>query len=173
MKMSGLCKSEDRIYLPIRDMSSTKFQLMQNRIDNADIILIIGSLVITWGIGAGAHGKLTDLQENLVRRFARHRIPDAYMQKAGSNQAVADEKIILKDDIILEFMMNALRLRDGFSTFLFSTRTSLPISYIQPLLAIALARELVLCDKDHIKPTEKGLSYLNELLEIFMPVDKQ
>ncbi len=125
------------------------------------------------GIGAGAHGKLTDLKENLIRRFARHRIPDAYMQKAGSNQAVADEKIVLKDDIILEFMMNALRLRDGFSTSLFSTRTSLPISYIQPLLDIAQARELVMCEKDHIKPTEKGLSYLNELLEIFMPVDEQ
>jgi putative oxygen-independent coproporphyrinogen III oxidase len=125
------------------------------------------------GIGAGAHGKLSDKDLNQIRRFARHRLPDRYMQKAGSSEAIVEERELQQDDIILEFMMNAFRLREGFSHSLFSTHTGLSIEEIRPLLDRVGAHDFILQDKEHIKATKKGRDYLNELLQIFMPADKQ
>src|SRR5690606_2076686 len=62
------------------------------------------------GIGAGAHGKLTDVAAGTVTRKARHRIPDRFMELAGSDAVIGDRKILDRDDLKLEFMMNALRL---------------------------------------------------------------
>ncbi len=125
------------------------------------------------GIGAGAHGKITDTEKNQIRRFERHRIPDAYMLKAGDKQVIVAEKVVPPEDIVLEFMMNALRLRQGFSTYLFASRTGLSMSNIQARLDIAVTNGLVLYENECIKPTAAGYSYLNDLLEVFMPADEQ
>ena len=121
------------------------------------------------GIGAGAHGKLTNIETNQISRFARHRIPESYMQNAGSSDVIVEKKILADDDIILEFMMNAFRLNDGFSSSLFAQRTGIAVEELQHLLVTAIERGLVNIDGEKIKPTELGKNYLNDLLEIFMP----
>ena len=121
------------------------------------------------GIGAGAHGKLTNIEANQISRFARHRIPESYMQKAGSGDVIVEEKLLADDDIVLEFMMNVFRLNDGFSSSLFAQRTGLAAEELQSLLKMAIERGFVEMEDDEIKPSELGRNYLNELLEIFMP----
>jgi putative oxygen-independent coproporphyrinogen III oxidase len=120
------------------------------------------------GIGAGAHGKLSNIENNEITRFARHRIPAAYMQKAGSAKVVVDEKLLKKEDIVLEFMMNIFRLESGFSSTLFSERSGISYAEIQPLLDKAVARDFIILDQHGVKPTDLGKNYLNDLLEIFM-----
>jgi oxygen-independent coproporphyrinogen-3 oxidase len=119
------------------------------------------------GLGAGAHGKITDGKQ--IRRFARHRLPSAYMEKAGSIDVIVDDKTPGDEDIILEFMMNVLRLNAGFSASLFSAHTGLRIQDLKPKLDIAIKRGFIMQESDCIKPTEVGLNYLNDLLEIFVP----
>jgi putative oxygen-independent coproporphyrinogen III oxidase len=121
------------------------------------------------GIGAGAHGKLTNIETNQIIRFARHRIPESYMQKAGSGDVIVEEKLLADDDIVLEFMMNIFRLNDGFSSSLFAQRTGLAAEELQSLLKMAIERGFVEMEDDEIKPSELGRNYLNELLEIFIP----
>ncbi|MBT7951926.1 MAG: oxygen-independent coproporphyrinogen III oxidase-like protein [Gammaproteobacteria bacterium] len=121
------------------------------------------------GIGAGAHGKLTNIETNKISRFVRHRIPESYMQKAGSGDVIVEEKLLADDDIVLEFMMNIFRLKDGFSSSLFAQRTGLAVEELQSLLKIAIERGFVEMENDEIKPSELGRNYLNELLEIFLP----
>ncbi len=115
------------------------------------------------GIGAGAHGKLTDLsQQRLVRRW-KTRQPKAYMQ----TPIRASEEIIAEDALLLEFMMNALRLNDGVEATLFSQRTGLPSSSLQSVLAEARARGLMVADLDRLAPTAQGGRFLNDLLALF------
>ncbi len=121
------------------------------------------------GIGAGAHGKISNLDKNEIVRFKRHRIPDTYMQKAGSTAAIADEKCLQEEDIILEFMMNVFRLSDGFHSSLFPERTGLSLDKTQSLLNIASAQGFIRQESNEIRPTGKGKNYLNELLQIFVP----
>jgi len=124
------------------------------------------------GIGAGAHGKLTDAGSNQIRRFARHRLPEAYMQKAGGKDVIVEEKVLSQGDIVLEFMLNALRLCKGFSPSLFAMNTGISMEYIQPLLDTAAVRGFILYESNIIKATETGKNYLNDLLQIFMPTGK-
>lgn len=121
------------------------------------------------GIGAGAHGKMTDHRENRIQRFARHRIPAAYMEKAGSAAVIAEQVVERDDEVILQFMMNALRLCEGFPPGLFSARTGLDFGRIEAGLESAVARGLLEVNEDAIRPTRRGFDYLNDLLAIFMP----
>ncbi|PLY15704.1 MAG: YggW family oxidoreductase [Sedimenticola sp.] len=117
------------------------------------------------GIGAGAHGKLSDAQG--VRRRWRIRHPQAYLDAAGDPAAVAGERILARNDLILEFMMNALRLNQGFTTDIFHARTGISFREIEPLLDRALERKLLCMDGDKIMTTPDGQLYLNDLLEDF------
>lgn len=119
-------------------------------------------------IGAGAHAKLTDISINSIQRTARHRLPARYMALAGTAGVVVDNKLLQIDDVILEFMMNNLRLRDGFSLADFSQRTGLPATVLQ--IPLERARELnwLVREDDHIRPTQQGQNYLNDLLHLFM-----
>ncbi|MFT7460151.1 MAG: putative oxygen-independent coproporphyrinogen III oxidase [Planctomycetota bacterium] len=121
------------------------------------------------GIGAGAHGKITDIKEHRINRFIRHRIPETYMQKAGDGDAIVEQKTVGKEDVILEFMMNVLRLNEGFSESLFSVQTGLEMQDIQAQLNIAIDRGFIIQKGKTIKPTKTGLNYLNDVLAIFMP----
>jgi putative oxygen-independent coproporphyrinogen III oxidase len=120
------------------------------------------------GIGAGAHGKLTDVAAGSVARKAKHRIPERYIELAGNDTVVGDRKALNKDDLKLEFMMNVLRLNDGVHPSLFMQRTGLPVSEIQSQLEDAEAKELIEWSLQVLKPTAKGRRYLNDLLQLFM-----
>ncbi len=121
------------------------------------------------GIGAGAHGKITDASRNVVERSARVKLPESYMQKTGSEKAYASHASIDEGDMIFEFMLNALRLTDGFDTNLFSQRTGIPLEHINNILEDAKQQDLLDWQSDWIKPTEKGSRYLNNLMQLFLP----
>jgi len=82
--------------------------------------------------------------------------------------AVQAESRLARDDLCFEFMMNALRLNDGFSAELFTERTSLPLLLIRAELERAEQRGLLVHDLQRIAPTALGRRFLNDLLEIFL-----
>lgn len=120
------------------------------------------------GIGAGAHGKLTHVAEGKVERYTRHRIPQSYVDKITQSSAVTETRSLTRDELPLEFMMNVLRLNEGFHPSLFSEHTGLLLNAIQKSLEIAEEKALIEWDLNKIKPTETGHRYLNDLIEIFM-----
>ncbi|MEO8039348.1 MAG: radical SAM family heme chaperone HemW, partial [Betaproteobacteria bacterium] len=118
------------------------------------------------GIGAGAHGKIS-LRDRIFRQM-RQRHPREYMDRALAGNAVQSEQDVGAGELPFEFMMNALRLTEGFEVAMFTERTGLPITVVADELAAAEARGLI--DRDHVRvqPTERGRRFLNELLQMFL-----
>jgi oxygen-independent coproporphyrinogen-3 oxidase len=118
------------------------------------------------GIGAGAHSKLS-FPDRVVRQ-ARYKQPEEYMRRINENAPVQDVRVLGRDDLTFEFMMNALRLNEGFDDTLFQERTSLPLLVIRRELEEAERRGLLMRDGQRIAPTEAGRRFLNDLLQIFL-----
>ena len=118
------------------------------------------------GIGAGAHGKLS-FADRIVRQM-RYKQPREYMEKAEAGGAVQQEQGVAVDDLPFEFMMNVLRLTDGFEQSLFAERTGLSLHSVRKELQEAESRGLI--ERDHLRlhPTLKGQRFLNDLLQIFL-----
>jgi putative oxygen-independent coproporphyrinogen III oxidase len=119
------------------------------------------------GVGAGAHSKLSFAHR--VIRQVRYREPKLYMEQALAGQAVTQSDEVARKDLPFEFMLNALRLREGFELVQFSERTGLPLSAIQKALAEAETKGLVTRDFQRVTPTERGFDFLSDLQEIFLP----
>ncbi|MCE9661054.1 MAG: radical SAM family heme chaperone HemW [Burkholderiales bacterium] len=119
------------------------------------------------GIGAGAHGKLSFAHR--VVRQVRLRDPAAYMAGAEAGAALASESEVTRAELPFEFMLNALRLRGGFALARFAERTGLPLSAIARPLDEAERLGLVVRDLHHVRPSERGFDFLNDLLELFLP----
>ena len=122
------------------------------------------------GIGAGAHSKVT-FAERIVRQ-ARYRQPQQYMERAVRGAPVQKEDPVPVRDIGFEFMMNTLRLSEGFAVRLFQERTGLPLTRVLPALEEAERRGLITRDHEHVAPTALGRRFLNDLLQLFLPADK-
>ena len=118
------------------------------------------------GIGAGAHSKLS-FPGKIIRQ-ARYKQPRAYMQQVDQGAPVQTENKVGSEELGFEFMMNALRLNEGFDSVLFSERTSLSLLGIQRELDEAERRGLIFRDHQLIAPTKLGQRFLNDLLEIFL-----
>jgi len=118
------------------------------------------------GIGAGAHSKLS-FPDGIIRQ-ARYKQPQAYMQQVGKGAPIQTENGVGSEELGFEFMMNALRLNEGFDSTLFSERTSLSLLGIQRELNEAERRGLLIRDHQRIAPTRMGQRFLNDLLEIFL-----
>lgn len=118
------------------------------------------------GIGAGAHSKLS-LRDRIFRQV-RYRHPREYMDRALAGAPVQTEADVAVDALPFEFMMNALRLAEGFPTALFTERTSLGIETIVRRLDRAEALGLVERDTRVTRPTERGRRFLNDLLTLFL-----
>lgn len=118
------------------------------------------------GIGAGAHGKLT--LHDLVLRQMRWKQPRQYMDKVGQATPLQEEFSVKTADLPFEFMMNALRLNQGFDAALFEARTALPLLVIENQLRQAVDDGLIARRGGRIAPTERGRRYLNRLLERFL-----
>jgi putative oxygen-independent coproporphyrinogen III oxidase len=118
------------------------------------------------GIGAGAHSKLS-FPDKVIRQM-RYKQPQAYMQQVGQDAPIQTGHEVGRDELGFEFMMNALRLNEGFDSVLFQERTSLPLLTIQRELADAEKRGLLTRDHQRIAPTKLGQRFLNDLLEIFL-----
>ncbi len=118
------------------------------------------------GIGAGAHSKLTF--HDKMSRESRYKNPKQYMEKVVTQHMIESETIIHESDLAFEFMMNHLRLIDGFSIQSFEDKTGLNISAIDKELKAAINKKLITMDHEMIKPTLLGQRFLNDLLSIFL-----
>jgi putative oxygen-independent coproporphyrinogen III oxidase len=118
------------------------------------------------GIGAGAHGKLS-FPHRVVRQV-RSREPKLYMDNALSGNAIAQEREVTRAELPFEFMLNALRLKEGFALQDFTERTGLPLSAIEQALREAQAKGLVERDLVRVKPTERGFDFLTDLQSLFL-----
>ena len=119
------------------------------------------------GIGAGAHAKLSFRDH--VRRDMRLRQPQAYMNAALGGNSMRESHVVPEAELPFEFMLNALRLVEGFPAAVFEERTGLPLILIERELAKAEARGLIERDHHFIRPTMRGRRFLNDLLETFLP----
>jgi putative oxygen-independent coproporphyrinogen III oxidase len=118
------------------------------------------------GIGAGAHGKVS--QRQAIRREMRFKHPREYMDRALAGDAIQTANDVPVAELPFEFMMNALRLTEGFPTALFTERTTLPLQAAIARLDEAEKRGFVTRDATHVRPTETGQRFLNELLQMFL-----
>lgn len=121
------------------------------------------------GIGAGAHGKLTLFDQQQILRTSKTKHPKAYL--SNCNSYTDEEKIIATQEIPFEFMLNALRLSKPISWKLFSERTGLAKNIFNSQLLIAQEKELLQIEENHFYPTLLGKKYLNDLLQIFLPIN--
>ena len=118
------------------------------------------------GIGAGAHGKLS-FAHRIVRQV-RARDPQGYMERALQGNAIVQEHEVSRADLPFEYMLNALRLKDGFELLRFTERTGLPLSAIESALSQAETRGLIERDFARVRPTERGFDFLNDLQSLFL-----
>jgi coproporphyrinogen III oxidase-like Fe-S oxidoreductase len=118
------------------------------------------------GIGAGAHSKLS-FADRIVRQM-RFKQPRQYMEAVAQGRAVQQEQQVEAREAGFEFMMNALRLIDGFEVSLFAERTGLPLNVVLVELGEAERRGLIVRDHQRVAPTPLGRRFLNDLLQIFL-----
>ncbi|MEI8324811.1 MAG: coproporphyrinogen-III oxidase family protein, partial [Betaproteobacteria bacterium] len=119
------------------------------------------------GIGTGAHSKISFAHR--VLRQVRYREPALYLKHAADGQPVAQSDEVSRADLPFEFMLNALRLREGFELARFCERTGLPLTAIAAALDLAESKGLLERDLKHARPTEKGFDFLSDLQELFLP----
>ena len=123
------------------------------------------------GIGAGAHSKLS-FAHRIVRQV-RHRDPRMFMDHAldtsRAERAVSQSEEVARADLPFEFMLNALRLPDGFLLADFTERTGLPATVLQSALSRAEEKGLLTRDLQRVVPTARGFDFLSDLQALFLP----
>jgi len=132
------------------------------------------------GLGAGAHGKISSSLPDRILRTAKPNQPREYLGRLNGSPVVAgstttscrapigERKYIAAADLPFEFMLNALRLKDGFAIRDFECRTGLPLRSIEPALGRAGNRGLIEAGADRWRPTEVGARFLNDLQSSFL-----
>ncbi len=123
------------------------------------------------GVGAGAHGKITDVSTARISRFSKLRHPRAYIDATGTAHWIELRRDLTDDDRILEFMLNALRLVAGFSAQEFEQRTGLGMAHIRPRLEKLQSRGLLEVRAQRVRASRKGRQFLNDLVMEFLPED--
>ena len=119
------------------------------------------------GIGAGAHSKLSFAHR--VVRQVRAREPRLYMDKARAGDAVVSVEEVARRDLPFEYMLNALRLRNGFELQDFSARTGLPLSSVATALDEGVRRGWLVMADGWVRPTGHGFDFLSDLQSLFLP----
>lgn len=120
------------------------------------------------GIGAGAHGKISLASDKSIRRISKKRSPREYLASANTGEFSSSVNFLSKEDVVLEYMMNAFRLRQGFTKAGFETNTGLSIESCMEQLVKAQDKGLLLMDETNVVPSKQGQRYLNDLLQLFM-----
>nr|MDT0252552.1 radical SAM family heme chaperone HemW [Endozoicomonas sp.] len=124
------------------------------------------------GIGAGAHGKLTDASTGQIFRNWKTRMPADYLAADSyiSHAFEAGRRVLEIDELPIEFMMNVLRLHEGVDARLYGERTGQTLDSINPQLKIAQQKGLmepITVENCRLQPTSTGRLFLNDLLELF------
>ncbi len=120
------------------------------------------------GIGAGAHGKLSDAAAGAVRRRWKTRHPKAYLAAPGGQERIGGDAPVAGGELPFEYMLNALRLIDGVPRADFAERTGLPAEQIGPALAAARERGWLTNDPDLLRTTPLGQRFLNDVIGGFL-----
>ncbi|GAA5786175.1 radical SAM family heme chaperone HemW [Chitiniphilus shinanonensis] len=118
------------------------------------------------GIGAGAHAKISF--PDRITRQARYKQPTDYLTRMAAGSAAELDQTVPREQLPFEFMLNALRLTEGFPLALFTERTGLPLTRLLPEIDRACAEGLLERTLDHVRPTLRGRRFLNALLERFL-----
>ena len=118
------------------------------------------------GIGAGAHSKLSFAHR--VMRYVRYREPQLYLVQALQGAPVTQYADVAREELPFEYMLNALRLKEGFSLADYMSRTGLAMTSIQQGLAKAEAKQLIARDLNRVWPTERGFDFLSDLQALFL-----
>ena len=118
------------------------------------------------GIGAGAHAKLT-LADGRVKRFWKQRHPEAYLAADSASVFIRGERQLADEDLVVEFMMNALRLFDGVELDLFEHHTGVDLQTIEGPLRQAVEQGLMQPIEQRLCPTPLGQRFLNDLISLF------
>ncbi len=118
------------------------------------------------GIGAGAHSKITDIENQVISRHWQVKNPRDYLNP--EKEFVAEKKILTTNDCKFEFMLNALRLIEGVPTHYFTERTGLSVNELEPALSEAKHKKLLINNDKKICATELGQRFLNDLVSLFL-----
>jgi putative oxygen-independent coproporphyrinogen III oxidase len=133
------------------------------------------------GVGAGAHGKLSlpasdagrtaeESRDRVLRRW-KQKHPTTYLAHAGTAAAIGADTVIAPLQLPFEFMLNVLRLREGFALDHFEARTGLSREVIAEPLGRAIAAGWLLSDAARVTPTESGLRFANDVISLFLTDD--
>lgn len=125
------------------------------------------------GIGAGAHGKISTIKSKEITRYWKIKRPADYMQQVFYNRHLGGQSIVPKADLPFEFLLNNLRLREGFNESIFISRTGLPVSELEPMLGQCIGDRLLEKNYNNVRCTETGWNFLDEILQQFFPVDHE
>lgn len=118
------------------------------------------------GIGAGAHGKLTQTLPHKIIRSFKPKSPEQYLSDTHKNSSADDISIT---DLPLEFIMNHLRLKQGFTMDTYQSTTGLDAATLEPALSTCLKQELLIYRDNHYYCSEQGWNFMDNVLEKFMP----
>lgn len=120
-------------------------------------------------IGAGAHGKITTAAEGCVQRFAKHRHPKRYLQGLTSGDWCAETRTLSQEELVFEFFLNQLRLKEGVTVSDFSARTGLHWNVVESRVMKAVDAGLLEVRHGYVSPTELGWRFVNDIQQIFLP----
>lgn len=120
------------------------------------------------GIGAGAHGKITNAAEQSIMRTWKIKHPQHYLEFAGRPDRQGGRAAVPREDLPFEFLMNHLRLREGFAEAAFGKYTGLPLAALEPELSDCIAAELVERRDGAIRCTDTGWNFLDNVLQRFL-----
>ncbi|PIE41813.1 MAG: YggW family oxidoreductase [Gammaproteobacteria bacterium] len=117
-------------------------------------------------LGAGAHGKITNIDTQIITRYQKTRTPKDYLDNAKPFTAASD--VVASSDLAFEFFMNGFRLNRGVRKQDFIHFTGLDMDTISDAIETAKNRQLIIETEQFWQPTEKGRLYLNDLLQLFL-----
>lgn len=117
------------------------------------------------GIGAGAHGKITNVTSGTITRYQKTRAPKDYLSR--TDNYTAKQQLLDAEELPVEFLLNALRLREGVDSRLFSERTGLPLKHLQPQWDNWVSKGALQRLDQRIATTEIGYRFLNTVLSDF------
>ena len=120
------------------------------------------------GIGAGAHDKITNITQQSITRSWKVKHPDTYLKTAATGQRIAGIRQLGQEDVVLEFMLNALRLIHGFTAELFQQHTGLPLPCVTTTLQQAVSKGWLNWQGNRIYPSEEGQRFHNDLVAMFL-----
>ncbi len=120
------------------------------------------------GIGAGAHGKRTDAGAGIIERRRKSRNPRAYLAAARQETALSARDRLRDQDVVVELMLNSLRLNEGIALDLITARSGLGLERFLPGIEAGRRRGLLELTADRLRPTETGRRFLNDLVALFL-----